>query len=267
MYTPHDTVVTSDSYNSEHSENYEMNLTLTVKPWNFLQNGIQNFCNLVRPFLRNCVKLGSHWAIRSDRKWGKLFFKFLVETCFRFLSLSIAHYRQKEKMKKFSYFYRFLSFLFWEVIAFYRFLSPSGNQALESQIFNTKKKKLALTNKRENRIFNILHWNIKNPEKEKKMFCFEKYKNLINFERIQRILQNIYAKNSWRMCFVVKHVYRQRQTNQHTNVHCKHSLDIPTSFAKKKFRVRKKHNCPTVTLWQVLCHFLTLVWPSSSVFE
>ena len=40
-YTPHDTVVTSESWNSGHSENYEN--ILTVRAWNFLQNGIQNF--------------------------------------------------------------------------------------------------------------------------------------------------------------------------------------------------------------------------------
>ena len=38
-----DTVVTSDSYNSGHSENYEKILTFSWMSLSFLQNGIQNF--------------------------------------------------------------------------------------------------------------------------------------------------------------------------------------------------------------------------------
>ena len=42
-YTWHDTVVTSDSCNSGHSENYEIFWHFRVRAWNFIQNGIQNF--------------------------------------------------------------------------------------------------------------------------------------------------------------------------------------------------------------------------------
>ena len=54
-YTWHDTVVTSDSCNSGHSENYENFLTFLSKSLKFPTKWYTKLCNLVDPFLRNCI--------------------------------------------------------------------------------------------------------------------------------------------------------------------------------------------------------------------
>ena len=54
-YIRHDTVVTSDSCNSGHSENYEKILIFSCKSLKFSTEWYTKFCILVDPFLRNCV--------------------------------------------------------------------------------------------------------------------------------------------------------------------------------------------------------------------
>ena len=53
-YTPHDTVVTSDSCNSGHSENYELFFDVLVKELKFPTKWYTKLCNLVDLFLINC---------------------------------------------------------------------------------------------------------------------------------------------------------------------------------------------------------------------
>ena len=58
VYTPDDTVVTLDSCNCRHSENYETFFDILCnKSLKFYTKkvAIKKFCNLVDPFLRNCV--------------------------------------------------------------------------------------------------------------------------------------------------------------------------------------------------------------------
>ena len=50
-----DTVITSDSCNSGHSENYEQILTFSYKSLKFSTKWYTKLCILVDPFLRNCV--------------------------------------------------------------------------------------------------------------------------------------------------------------------------------------------------------------------
>ena len=54
-YIRHDIVVTSDSCNSGHSENYENLLTFSCKSLKFSTKWYTKLCILVDSFLRNCV--------------------------------------------------------------------------------------------------------------------------------------------------------------------------------------------------------------------
>ena len=54
-YIRHDAMVTSDSCNSGHSENYEISLTFSCKSLKFSTKWYTKLCILVDPFLRNCV--------------------------------------------------------------------------------------------------------------------------------------------------------------------------------------------------------------------
>ena len=54
-YIRHDTVVTSDSCNSGHSQNYVEILKFSCKSLKFSSNWYTKLCILVDPFLRNCV--------------------------------------------------------------------------------------------------------------------------------------------------------------------------------------------------------------------
>ena len=54
-YIRHDTVVTSDSCNSGHSQNYEKLLTFSCKSLKFSTKWYTKLCILVDPFLSNCV--------------------------------------------------------------------------------------------------------------------------------------------------------------------------------------------------------------------
>ena len=54
-YIPYDTVVTSDICNSGNSENNEKNWHFRIRAWNSFTKWYTKLCNLVGPFLRNCV--------------------------------------------------------------------------------------------------------------------------------------------------------------------------------------------------------------------
>ena len=54
-YIRHDTVVTSDSCNSEHSENYKKILTFSCKSLKVSTKWFTKLCILIDLFLRNCV--------------------------------------------------------------------------------------------------------------------------------------------------------------------------------------------------------------------
>ena len=64
-YTPHNTVVTSDSCNSGHVENYEKNWHFRRRAWNFLQNGIQNFSKIPEKL---CYKFSIFFKKKSPKK-------------------------------------------------------------------------------------------------------------------------------------------------------------------------------------------------------
>ena len=62
-YIRHDTVVTSDSCNSGHSENYKKTLTFSCKSLKFSKKWYTKLCILVDPFLRNTKS-----KIRTQKK-------------------------------------------------------------------------------------------------------------------------------------------------------------------------------------------------------
>ena len=68
-YTRHDTVVTSNSCNSGHSENYESFLTFSCKSLKFPTKWYTKLCNLVDPFLRNCVTKSNFQYLKKN--WPK----------------------------------------------------------------------------------------------------------------------------------------------------------------------------------------------------
>ena len=67
-YIRHDTVVTSDSCNSGHSENYENILTFSCKSLKFSTKWYTKLCILVDPFLRNCVKFSIFFLKKAQKK-------------------------------------------------------------------------------------------------------------------------------------------------------------------------------------------------------
>ena len=60
-YIRHDTVVTSDSCNSGHSENYERCSQILWKRIKFATKWYTELCILVDTFLRNCVTKSNFW--------------------------------------------------------------------------------------------------------------------------------------------------------------------------------------------------------------
>ena len=67
-YIRHDTVVTSDSCYSGHSQNYEKCLTFLCKSLKFSTKWYTKLCILVDPFLRNCVTKSNFRYLKKKPK-------------------------------------------------------------------------------------------------------------------------------------------------------------------------------------------------------
>ena len=90
-------MVTSDSCNSGHSENYEKILTFSCKSLKFSTKGYTKLCILVDPFLRNYVTKSNFRYLKKKaqkRLWhsGLMFFLFEVWSQEIYLNLLFGFY-------------------------------------------------------------------------------------------------------------------------------------------------------------------------------